>query len=55
MIILINKSSLYSTFSVNCFDDLELSIDKLSPSMTEYYLSDIASLNNDSFHSSEKF
>ncbi|MCK5111013.1 MAG: hypothetical protein KAQ94_05780 [Arcobacteraceae bacterium] len=50
MTVLIDKSSLYSTFNVSCFDELESSINKLSPSMTEYYLSDIASLNNDSSH-----
>ncbi len=50
MTVLIDKTSLYSIFGVSCFNDLEKSIDSLSPSMTEYYLSDIASLNNDSFH-----
>ncbi len=50
MTVLIDKTSLYSTFSVTCFDELEITIDTLSPSMTEYYLSDIASLNNDSIH-----
>ncbi len=50
MTILIDKTSLYSIFSVDSFDELESSIDKLSPSMAEYYLSDIASLNNDNYH-----
>ncbi len=50
MTVLIDKTSLYSIFSVACFDELETTIDTLSPSMTEYYLSDIASLNNNSIH-----
>ena len=43
MTVLIDKTSLYSIFGVACFDELETTIDTLSPSMTEYYLSDIAS------------
>lgn len=50
MTVLIDKNNLYSTFSVTDFDELESSIGQLSPSMTEYYLSDIASLNNDNSH-----
>ncbi len=48
MIVLLDKQSLYSTFGVNDFYDLELSINNLSPSMVEYYLSDIASENSNS-------
>ncbi len=50
MTILIDKYNLYSTFSVTDFDELESSIDQLSPSMTEYYLNDLASVNNDVQH-----
>ena len=44
MIILLDKLSLYSTFNVDDFDSLESSIDTISPSMTEYYLDDLASI-----------
>jgi hypothetical protein len=43
MTILLDKPNLYSTFKVNSFDELKISIDDISPSMTEYYLNDLAS------------
>ena len=50
MIILLDKHNVYSTFSVNSFDQLELSINNISPSMVEYYLSDLCSIQDNEIH-----
>ncbi|RXK14296.1 hypothetical protein CP965_02265 [Halarcobacter mediterraneus] len=42
MILLLNKNSLFSTFGVNCFNDLDLAINNMAPSMVDYYLSDLS-------------
>jgi hypothetical protein len=42
MILLLNKISLYSTFGVDDFDSLDEAINKMAPSMVEYYLSDLS-------------
>ena len=47
MLVLLEKDTLYSTFNVDSFIELESTINTLSPSMTEYYLSDLASVSND--------
>ena len=44
MIVLLDKFNLYATFNIKSFDELENSVENISPSMTEYYLSDLASL-----------
>ena len=44
MTILLDKYNLFSTFNVENFDQLESSFDTISPSMAEYYLSDLASI-----------
>jgi hypothetical protein len=49
MVLLLNKSSLYSTFGVSCFDTLEAAINDMAPSMVEYYLSDLTSSKEDSY------
>lgn len=49
MILLLNKSSLYSTFGVNDFNSLEQNINNMSPSMVEYYLSDLSQGNDDAY------
>jgi hypothetical protein len=50
MTILLDKSNLYSTFSVSSFDELKSSIDSIAPSMTEYYLNDLSSFNASDLH-----
>jgi hypothetical protein len=42
MILLLNKISLYTTFGVDNFDSLDEVINKMAPSMVEYYLSDLS-------------
>jgi len=49
MILVLNKSSLYSTFGVDCFDSLDQSINTMAPSMVEYYLSDLSNGNEDAY------
>ena len=49
MILLLNKSSLYSTFGVDSFDSLDQSIHSMAPSMVEYYLSDLSNGNDDAY------
>ncbi len=49
MVLLLNKSSLYSTFGVSCFDSLEEVINDMAPSMVEYYLSGLTSSNKNSY------
>ena len=50
MIILLDKQNVYSTFSVKNFSQLELSINNISPSMVEYYLSDLCSSQDEEIH-----
>lgn len=49
MIILLNKTSLYNTFGVKDFNELEDSINNMAPSMVDYYLSDLCSYNEESY------
>jgi len=42
MILLLNKSSLYSVFAVDNFQNLDEVINNMSPSMVEYYLSGLS-------------
>lgn len=42
MILLLNKISLYATFGVEDFNSLDEAINKMAPSMVEYYLSDLS-------------
>ena len=49
MLILLNKNSLYSTFGVDSFESLDLSISSIAPSMVEYYLSNL-SLESDEIY-----
>jgi len=48
MTILVDKHNLYNTFKVECFNELESSINNTSPSMTEYYLDDLANSSDES-------
>ena len=50
MTILLNKSNLYNTFDVSSFEELETSFVNISPSMTEYYLSDLASVSSEELY-----
>jgi len=45
----INKNLLFSTFGVEDFTALEISVDKMAPSLVEYYLSDLCSFNEDNY------
>ncbi len=45
MILSLNKNSLFSTFGVDSFSDLDQAVSGMSPSMVEYYLSDLSSDN----------
>ncbi len=49
MLILLNKTSVYNTFGVNSFDELENSINTMAPSMVDYYLSDLCSYNEETY------
>lgn len=49
MILLLNKSSLFSTFGVEDFNSLDISINSMAPSMVEYYLSDLSNGNDDTY------
>ncbi len=42
MILLLNKHLLFSTFEVNTFQDLDLAVNNMAPSMVEYYLSNLS-------------
>ncbi len=46
MILLLNKNSLFSTFGVDNFNSLDNVINSMSPSMVEYYLSDLSNEND---------
>lgn len=49
MLILLNKTSLYSTFGVDSFESLDSSINSIAPSMVEYYLSNLSLDTNDAY------
>lgn len=49
MVLLLNKTSLYTTFGVNTFDSLDNAINSMAPSMVEYYLSDLSNGNEDAY------
>ncbi len=49
MITQLNKSLLFSTFDVQDFEMLESAINRMAPSMVEYYLSDLGSSNDESY------
>ncbi|RXJ70222.1 hypothetical protein CRV08_01260 [Halarcobacter ebronensis] len=49
MVLLLNKTSLYSTFGVDNFESLDLVITSMAPSMVEYYLSDLSNGNDDAY------
>jgi len=48
LIIKLDKSLVYSTFNVDMFEQIEISIQTMAPSMIEYYLSDLASNSEES-------
>lgn len=47
MVIQLDKNSLFSTFQVSCFQELEEGIQSIAPSMVEYHLDDLSSSNNE--------
>ena len=47
MITLLDKTSLYNTFGVNSFNSIEEAINKMAPSMVEYYLTDLSEYSED--------
>lgn len=49
MITQINKTSLFATFNVECFNTLEEAMSTMAPSMVEYYLSDLCCDNQDTY------
>jgi len=49
MVLVLNKTSLYSTFGVEDFTSLDSAIGNMAPSMVEYYLSDLSSGNDDAY------
>ncbi|QKF82041.1 hypothetical protein [Halarcobacter ebronensis] len=49
MVLLLNKTSLYSTFGVDNFESLDLVITSMAPSMVEYYLSDLSNGTDDAY------
>jgi len=48
LIIKLDTNLVYSTFSVEAFKQIELASQTMAPSMIEYYLSDLASNNEES-------
>lgn len=49
MITQINKESLYNSFGVENFNNLEGVIDNMAPSLVEYYLSSLCEYNDDTY------
>ena len=47
MITLLDKTSLYNTFGVNSFNSIEEAMNKMAPSMVEYYLTDLSKYSED--------
>ena len=43
MTIQLDNNSLFQTFKVSCFDQLEQKLQTIAPSMVEYYLDDLSS------------
>ena len=50
MTIQLENNSLFQTFKVSCFDELEQGINNIAPSMVEYYLEDLSSSSNESIY-----
>ena len=50
MIIKLDTDLVYSTFSVDTFEQIEQSAQTMAPSMIEYYLSDLASNFDESLY-----
>lgn len=50
MIIQLDQNSLFSTFNVTCFQELEEGIQSIAPSMVEYHLSDLSSTDTESIY-----
>lgn len=50
MIVSINKSSLFNTFSIKDFHSLEGAIDNMAPSLVEYYLSSFCDTHEDNIY-----
>lgn len=48
MIVILDKNLVYSTFDVEMFDQIDVSIQTMAPSMIDYYLSDLASNSEES-------
>jgi len=46
----LENNSLFQTFKVSCFDELEQGINNIAPSMVEYYLEDLSSSSNESIY-----
>jgi len=49
MIFSVNSDSLFSTFGVAHFGDLDLALNTMAPSMVDYYLSDLSSGMDDTY------
>ncbi len=49
MTFLLNKSSLYNTFGVDNFNNLEDAVNNMAPSMVEYYLNDLREFSEDTY------
>jgi len=43
----LENNSLFQTFKVSCFDQLEQELQTIAPSMVEYYLNDLSSSINE--------
>ena len=50
MIIQLDKNLVYATFNVENFEQLDSAIQIMAPSMAEYYLSDLATVSQESSH-----
>lgn len=48
MIVILDKNLVYSTFDVEMFDQIDVSIQTMAPSMIDYYLCDLASNSKES-------
>lgn len=49
MTLLLNKTSLFTTFGVDSFSSLDNMVNSMAPSMVEYYLSDLSNGNDDAY------
>jgi len=43
----LDTNSLFQTFKVSCFNELEQELQSIAPSMVEYYLDDLSSSTNE--------